>query len=299
MRILSSYTTSSSLLLPSRLEQNVVRRSRSIDKKDRIKTENSETEVKVTIARLDTAKIDHKPVVTWEPLPKDFQLEDDPVENDGQPLLAGALRESLELAGLIQPQMLIVSNFGLCATIEDRIVVKAPDWLYVPAVNPIEGIRRSYTPHAEGDVTAIVMEFLSHVDGGEYSVKRSFPPGKWFFYEQILQVPIYVIFEPEGGLLEFYQLRNDRYELVLPNPDGHHWIAAMNLFLGTWRGEKEGRSGYWLRWWDESGKMLPWAIEQIDLERQRAEQESQQKERLMAYLRSQGIDPDNLPAIEG
>jgi hypothetical protein len=296
----------SSLLLPSRLDQNVVRRSRSIDKKDRIKTENSETEVKVTIARLDTAKIDHKPVVTWEPLPKDFQLEDDPVENDGQPLLAGALRESLELAGLIQPQMLIVSNFGLCATIEDRIVVKAPDWLYVPAVNPIEGIRRSYTPHAEGDVTAIVMEFLSHVDGGEYSVKRSFPPGKWFFYEQILQVPIYVIFEPEGGLLEFYQLRNDRYELVLPNPDGHHWIAAMNLYLGTWRGEKEGRSGYWLRWWDESGKMLPWAIEQIDLERQRAEQESQraeqesqQKERLMAYLRSQGIDPDNLPAIEG
>jgi hypothetical protein len=296
----------SSLLLPSRLDQNVVRRSRSIDKKDRIKTENSETEVKVTIARLDTAKIDHKPVVTWEPLPKDFQLEDDPVENDEQPLLAGALRESLELAGLIQPQMLIVSNFGLCATIEDRIVVKAPDWLYVPSVNPIEGIRRSYTPHAEGDVTAIVMEFLSHVDGGEYSVKRSFPPGKWFFYEQILQVPIYVIFEPEGGLLEFYQLHNDRYELVLPNPDGHHWIAAMNLYLGTWRGEKEGRSGYWLRWWDESGKMLPWAIEQIDLERQRAEQESQraeqesqQKERLMAYLRSQGIDPDNLPAIEG
>jgi Putative restriction endonuclease len=261
-------------------------------------------------AQLSTASINHQPIVTWEPLPKDFQLEDDPVENDGQPLLAGALRESLELSGLIQPQMLIVSNFGLCATIDDRIVVKAPDWLYVPAANPIEATRRSYTPHIEGDLPSIVMEFLSDVDGSEYSVKRSFPPGKWFFYEQILQVPIYVIFEPEGGLLEFYQLRDDRYELVLPNPDGRHWIAAMNLFLGTWRGEKEGRSGYWLRWWDESGTMLPWAVEQIEQERQRAEQESQraeqesqraeqesqQKERLMAYLRSQGIDPDNLPA---
>ena len=49
--------------------------------------------------------------------------------------------------------------------------------------------------------------------------------------------------------------------------------------------------------------MLPWAVEQIEQERQRAEQERQraeqerqQKERLMAYLRSQGIDPDNLPA---
>ena len=69
----------------------------------------------------------------------------------------------------------------------------------------------------------------------------------------------------------------------------------MNLFLGTWRGDKEGRSGYWLRWWDESGTMLPWAVEQINLERQRAEQEREQKERLMDYVRSQGIDPDNLP----
>jgi dipeptidyl aminopeptidase/acylaminoacyl peptidase len=264
------------------------------------------------IAQVGAARINHKPIVTWEPLPKDFQLEDNPVDNDGQPLLAGALRESLELSGFIQPQMLIVSNFGLCATIDGRIVVKAPDWLYVASANPIESTRRSYTPHAEGDLPTIVMEFLSDVDGSEYSVKRSFPPGKWFFYEQILQVPIYVIFEPEGGLLEFYQLRNDRYELVLPDADGRHWIAEMNLFLGTWRGDKEGRSGYWLRWWDESGTMLPWAVEQIEQERQRAEQERQRAEqerqraeqerqraeRLMDYLRSQGIDPDNLPSSD-
>jgi Putative restriction endonuclease len=250
------------------------------------------------IAQLGTAKINHEQIVTWEPLPKDFQLEDNPVENDGQPLLAGALRESLELSGLIQPQMLIVSNFGLCATINEQIVVKAPDWLYVAATKPTESTRQSYTPHAEGDVPTIVMEFLSDVDGSEYSVKRTFPPGKWFFYEQILQVPIYVIFEPESGLLEFYQLQNDRYELVLPDADGRHWITEMNLFLGTWRGSKEGRSGYWLRWWDESGTILPWAMEKIEQERQLVKQERQQKERLMDYLRSQGIDPDNLPASD-
>jgi dipeptidyl aminopeptidase/acylaminoacyl peptidase len=250
------------------------------------------------IAQVGAARINSKPIVTWEPLPKDFQLEDNPVDNDGQPLLAGALRESLELSGFIQSQMLIVSNFGLCATIDNQIVVKAPDWLYVASANPIESTRRSYTPHAEGDLPTIVMEFLSDVDGSEYSVKRSFPPGKWFFYEQILQVPIYVIFEPEGGLLEFYQLRNDRYELVLPDSDGRHWIAEMNLFLSTWRGDKEGRSGYWLRWWDESRTMLPWAMEQIEQERQRAEQERQRAERLMAYIRSQGIDPDNLPSSD-
>jgi hypothetical protein len=256
------------------------------------------------IAQIDTARTNPDSlalplgarIVRWEPLPKDFQLEDNPVENDGQPLLAGALRESLEVSGFIQPQMLILSNFGLCATIDEKIVVKAPDWLYVANSIPIDSTRRSYTPHAEGDLPVIVMEFLSDIDGSEYSVKRTFPPGKWFFYEQILQVPIYVIFEPESGLLEFYQVENGRYELVLPNPEGRHWIGAMELWLGTWWGSKEGRSGYWLRWWDRSETILPWAVEQIEQERQRAEQECQQKERLIAYLRSQGIDPENLPS---
>jgi hypothetical protein len=65
--------------------------------------------------------------------------------------------------------------------------------------------------------------------------------------------------------------------------------------LGTWRGEKGGRSGYWLRWWDQQGNVLPWAVEKIEQERQRAEAERQAKEKLRAYLQSQGIDPDNLP----
>lgn len=69
----------------------------------------------------------------------------------------------------------------------------------------------------------------------------------------------------------------------------------MGLFLGTWQGIKEGRTGYWLRWWDRDGNLLPWAVEQIEQERQRTEQERQQKQRLIAYLQSQGIDPNNLP----
>ncbi|MFM5890019.1 MAG: hypothetical protein ACKOQS_17300, partial [Dolichospermum sp.] len=70
---------------------------------------------------------------------------------------------------------------------------------------------------------------------------------------------------------------------------------SMELFLGTWQGTKEGRTGYWLRWWDQTGNLLPWALELIEEERQRAEKERQEKERLIAYLRSQGIDPYNLP----
>ncbi|WP_009633847.1 Uma2 family endonuclease [Synechocystis sp. PCC 7509] len=234
-------------------------------------------------------------VISWEPLPDDFHLEDDPVDNTGQPILAGALSESLEISGFIQPQMLIASNFGLCATLNGKFVAKAPDWVYIARVNEVLANRRSYTPNLEGDVPAVVMEFLSDDEDREYSVKPTYPPGKWFFYEQILQVPFYIIFEPDGGLLEFYQLENGRYQLRQPDENGRHWIAEMGLFLGTWQGTKETRTGYWLRWWDETGNLLLWAVEQIEQERQTAAQERQQKERLIAYLQSQGIDPASLP----
>jgi Uma2 family endonuclease len=240
------------------------------------------------VAQVGEASLSTALVITWEALPDDFQLEDDPVDNTGQPLLASALSESLEISGFIQPQMLIASNFGLCATLNGQFVAKAPDWLYIPSVLQVVPDRKSYTPNLEGDVPAVVMEFLSDTEGGEYSFKRTYPPGKWFFYEQILQVPIYIIFDPNGGLVEFHQLENGRYELKQPDENGRNWIASMNLFLGTWQGTKQGRTGYWLRWWDEAGNLLPWAVESL-------EQERQKKERLIAYLQSQGIDPDNLP----
>ncbi len=232
--------------------------------------------------------------VTWEKLPNDFQLEEQPVENTGQPLIAGALREILELMGYIKPEMLIASNFGLCATVNSELVIKAPDWVYVPSVLPIEPgkDRKSYTPQLEGDIPSVVMEFLSETDAGEYSVKRTYPPGKWFFYEQILQVPTYVIFDPATGLLEVYRLQAGRYELEIPDAEGRHWMADMGLFLGVWRGEKEERTGYWLRWWDEGGNLLLWGVERLEQERLRAEQERLRADKLAQFLRSQGINPD-------
>lgn len=56
-----------------------------------------------------------EPLVTWEKLPEDFVLPDDPVENILQPPLAAALTDALGAADRIQPQMLIASNFGLVA----------------------------------------------------------------------------------------------------------------------------------------------------------------------------------------
>jgi Putative restriction endonuclease len=223
-------------------------------------------------------RVDNSPnyTIAWKKLPEHFELPDDPVENIKHPFLATALTESLEIAGLIQPHSLMASNFGLCAEVQGNTVVKAPDWLYVPFAIPVpEGlIRKSYTPYLEGDVPAVVMEFLSDTKGEEYSDKTTPPYGKWFFYEQILQVPWYVIFNPTNGRLEIYEWRSGSYRRQ-PLKQKRGWIAPLNLFLGVWHGTKvDQETGYWLRWWDSSGRLLRWSVEQIAYEQQLVNQET-------------------------
>lgn len=248
----------------------------------------------------------HQPVIKWELLPPDYPLPDDPVDNLLQPLLAAALREALELAGFILPSMIIATNFGICAKIDDQTTVKAPDWVYIPNVLPagVGANLRSYTPYAEGDRPAIVMEFLSDTDRTEYSMKPTFPYGKWYFYERILQVPVYVIFDPHSKTLEVYDLQNGNYELR-PQTDGRYWIESLQLYLGIWEGRKAEITANWLRFWDQQDNLLLWGQELLAqkeeilaFERQNLAQEQQEKLQALeqiAQLRSQllalGIDP--------
>lgn len=238
--------------------------------------------------------------IIWETLPPDFVLPNEPVDNIAQPFLAFALREALEIAGLIVATMLFGTDFGLCTQVNGQTVIKAPDWVYVPRVNTIMDDRRSYTPYTEGDPPALVMEFLSDTDGTEYSTRPIYPYGKWYFYEQILQVPNYVIFDPYQGLIEFYQLVEGRYQL-LEAPENRYWVESLQLFVGVWHGTKAERTGYWLRWWDRSGHLLLWGKEKLDREQaekaqlqQQALTSAQKVDQLAARLRELGIDPEQI-----
>lgn len=251
-----------------------------------------------------------EPIVTWEALPDDFVLPNDPVENNQQPALAAALTDALGANERIQPEMLIVSNFGLVATVKKKLVVKAPDWLYVPQVQPVPAgvIRRSYTPNLEGAPVAVVMEFLSQEEGGELSVRATPPYGKLHFYEQILQVPTYVTYDPYELSLDVRCLNNGRYALQAADAEGRFWIPELELFLGIWSGKRLQQTMNWLRWWDSAGNLLLWSAEQAEQERQRAEEERQraEEERQRAYqeqqraelfaakLRELGVDPNQL-----
>ncbi|MBV6622044.1 MAG: Uma2 family endonuclease [Rivularia sp. (in: Bacteria)] len=217
--------------------------------------------------------------ITWEKLPENYVLDN--VTNDiNQPLLAAALTESLEVANKLPDNSLTSTNYGICTNVNQKVVVKAPDWAYIPKITVSrQEVKSSYTPQLQGDIPVIVMEFLSDTEGGEYSIKPTYPPGKWFFYEQVLEVPNYIIFEPDSGEIEVYQLDDSkRYHLQKSDANNRFWIAQMQLFLGVWQGSRENRSGYWLRWWDENGNLLLWG--------------SEKAERLAAQLRAAGIEAE-------
>lgn len=253
--------------------------------------------------------------ISWDLLPDDFVLPDDPVENLIQPALAAFLNEILGLHGLIESDAIVATDFGICTNVNGKTVIKAPDWVWIPHAEPPKNqrIRRSYTPHTEGDLPAIVMEFLSESECGEYSMNSNYPYGKWWFYERILQVPIYVIFHPDTGDLEVYLLREGRYERSPQPEEGLYWLESICLFLGVWEGTRFGDQGFWLRWWQRDRSLLASGselieqqrqlIEQerqlveqerqlVEQQRQLVEQERQRGDRLAAQLRSIGIDPD-------
>ncbi len=232
------------------------------------------------------AKANSKPEIVWEKLPANFVLPDDPVENIAQPFLAAALNDSLEIAQILPPEAIVASNMALVAKINQKTIVKAPDWFYIPKTHRTPIIRRSYSPHIDGDIPAILMEFLSEEETGEYSTRPTFPYGKMYFYEQILQVPLYVIFDPEDGRLEIRQLNlSGQYELQRLDENGRYFVECLNLYLGTWHGTRLDQTFHWLRWWNVNGEILPWGTEKVAQEQilrataeQRAEAEKQRAE---------------------
>ena len=115
------------------------------------------------------------------------------------------------------------------------------------------------------------MKFLSETYGEEYSVEFTERVSKCFFYEQVIKVARYVIFRATTAHLEVYALESERYKLQKADANGRHWIPGLDLFLGVWEGTHEGRTGYWLRWWNAEGDLLLWSEERTEQERQRAE----------------------------
>ena len=207
---------------------------------------------------------------------------------------------------------------------------EAPDWFYVPNVSPfLDGeYRRSYVLWKEFVAPLIAIEFVS---GNGAEERDATPPsetekaGKFWVYEQAIRIPFYVIFDAWRDHLEAYQLVDGHYAKMQTNQRGHYSIPPMGVEIGL----KLENDVSWLRWWDDFGNLLLTGDERAIAEKQGrldaeaiadqqkviadqqkaianqerlakeqaeaiADQERQQKEKLANYLRSLGINPDDL-----
>jgi len=141
---------------------------------------------------------------------------------------------------------------------------------------------------------------------GKTKRKPRKPPTKWQVYEQILKIPNYVVFDEDSRLIRYYRLIEGTYqEMALTQ--GLVWIEEVQLQLGLWYGDwdKALRSRWWLRWYDQSGNLIPTPEEleqqRAEMERQRATQaeyeeglQRQRAERLSIKLRELGLDPETM-----
>jgi Uma2 family endonuclease len=170
---------------------------------------------------------------------------------------------------------------------------KRPDWFLAVGVAPAktqEELRLSYVFWQEQVSPFLVVELLSPTteddDLGKVTQKLGKPTVKWDVYEQVLQVPFYVVYDRYENQLRVFALQDGKYqaqELTTPR----FWFESLGLGLGLWQGLYQGTAGEWLRWYDRSGQWIPTNAENAVAANTRAE-------KLAAKLRSLGIDPDQL-----
>ncbi|MFN5514739.1 MAG: Uma2 family endonuclease [Cyanobacteriota bacterium] len=251
--------------------------------------------------------------------------DDTPVDNEDQNLLPNLLLATLYGIWEDRQDWFFAVDMGLYHTSgADPKVPVVPDAFLRLGVERRKGgkSRRSYATWEENDVVpSLVLEMVSHTARGEYREKLA-------LYQK-LGALYYVIYNPEfyrrdkHDLLEVYRLENGAYVRQRGEPV---WMPEIGLGIGRLTETFGGVEREWLAWFNEGGEPygLPEVSRQelqreklraeltqqaLEVERRRAEQErlraeeqrrraaaaEEQARQLAAYLRSLGLDPENLP----
>lgn len=219
------------------------------------------------------------------PSPDELPCSDDiPVDNEDQNLLPNLLLLLLTHLWSSRMDWFFGVDMAIYHTTgpNPRVPV-VPDAFLSLGVERKKGgkSRRSYVTWAEQGIPPVwVLEMVSHQPGDEYTEKMA-------LYAK-LGVQYYVVYNPEFWQrdqhqpFEVYKLEAGAYRLQIGEP---YWMPEVGLGIGRYQAEIGGLSQEILTWYDAQGNRHLTAEEQA----RRA------KERLEAYLRSQGIDPDQLP----
>ena len=254
------------------------------------------------------------PLSPKETLPTMYDL---PSEDQDQPGLPDQfhlfqpqlLTDTFQPANYPSKEIFIGSNLNLYYNVRHPLWYKIPDWfavLGVPYLYENRDLRLSYVVWQEAVNPYIVVELVSpgteKEDLGKILRNPENPPNKWEVYEQILRVPYYAIFDRYKSEFRMFQLTGARYAEVKLS-DFRFWIPEIELGLGVWQGSYKTVEMPWLRWYDKDGNWMLTSTEEekqkaekerqkAEQERQKLEQERQKTERLIAQLRSLGVEPD-------
>jgi Uma2 family endonuclease len=163
---------------------------------------------------------------------------------------------------------------------------KRPDWfgvVGVPRLYKGQDLRLSYVTWQEESNPFVVVELLSpgteEEDLGETENEPGRPPTKWDVYEQILQVPYYIIFSRYTNELKAFQLVDGRYEAINIT-SGRLLVPDLGLSLGLWYGSFQKVTRLWLRWYSLSGELIPVSEEQLILAKEQLQQIRQRVQQL-------------------
>ncbi len=218
--------------------------------------------------------------------PTMYDLPSEYPEEDGLPdefhlFQPQLLSDTLRLPNVAEDQVFTGSDLSLYYDPNNKLWHKRPDWFAVAGVPRLydgKDLRLSYVAWDEQAAPFIVVELLSpktaKSDLGEDQQEPDGTPTKWQVYEQILEVPYYIVFDRYEEDLRVFKLVNGVYQPQVIT-DGKYWLDDMSIGLGIWHGEFKKNTRLWLRWYDADGNWFP------------TETEDERQQRLAAELKAE------------
>lgn len=243
------------------------------------------------ITPIPKPEVSSTPIAT--PLPDDYSAPPTHLYSDEPPLETDFHRDQIDLLIRLlkywwqeRNDFYISGNLTVYYSTEETKArdFRGPDVFVVLGAEKKD--RRSWAIWEEGGkYPNLVIELLSSATA---SVDKG---AKKALYQDVWRVPEYYWFHPETMEFAGFRLNNGQYESISANEQGNLRSQQLGLALGVHERQ--------LRWFTAAGELIPLPEEQERQAKEQAEQreiqERQAKERLETYLRSQGIDPDNLP----
>lgn len=193
-----------------------------------------------------------------------------PLETEWHVLAPIVLMESLRFH--LRPRDDFYAGANLCMyyskqQIRNREFV-GPDFFYVDGV-PLHPVRRYWRVWEEGGrYPDVIIELVS-----QKTHRRDRGPKKRL-YEKTFQTPEYYCCDPKTMTVEGWQLKAGHgYEPITPDERGWMWCEKLQLWIGTWTGEINGRHHTWFRFFTPDGQVVP-----LEGEYERAQAESAKAE---------------------